>query len=321
MRIVIPIRETETEIAFRGWEYFIAEINSFSGNEKFLKLLDSVESSYIKNIIFNVKEKKDVFKNKIYKEHFEQRENELFEDYFFIIDIETTYKETDPFWLYDAIADTLLSKLSLILNLTYEFALDFLNGFVFNSEDLKLGETTIVHCHMDYAYEHSRKINWPKLSSIELSKTIDWFINNDISLELKSKNSAGRAINSFSHLFGDLSEKDSSFLFWSVLGIESILARGTKDISHQIKQKTNLLLGEPNEFKKKISKLYEYRSRLIHGDYNFPPKYGYDFDHSSNFEDEYWDYLAFSNSILIALIRKMINENKVEFEFEYKYCN
>lgn len=317
MRIVIPIRETETEMTFRGWDYFIAEIKTFSGNEKLMKLLDSQETKYIKNIEFDVKEKEVVFKNKIYKENFEQKNKRIYESYFFIIDIETTYKETDPFGLYDIMADTFLSKLSLILNLTYEFALDFLNGFVFNSEDLKLGETTIVFCHMDFAYEHSRKIKWPNLQSIELNKTIDWFTNNGISLELKSTNSAGRAINAFSHLFGDLSEKDSSFLFWSVLGIESILARGTKDISHQIKQKANLLLGEPNEFKKKITKLYEYRSRLIHGDFNFPPKYSSDFD---NFEEEYWDYLAFSNSILIALIRKLINENKVEFEFEYKYC-
>lgn len=316
MKIVIPIRASDTELNFRGWDIFIKEINKFSDNEKVLKLFDNEKKYRFKSIKFNVNTKKHVFKNKLYNQYFEEKKNIAFHNHFLLIDIETFHKNTYSFDLYRLMISTFLNKLSLILNLTYEFALDFLNGFVFNDDDIKIGETDIVFCHLDFAYEHSRKVNWPNLTSTQLNKTIDWLITNDIDLELKSKTSAGRAIHAFSHLFSNLSENDSSFLFWSVLGIESILAKGTKDIAYQIKQKAILLLGEPKEFKKKISKLYEYRSRLIHGDFNFPPKYSNDFD---NFEVEYWDFLAFSNSILLALLRKMIDENKSTFEFEYIY--
>ncbi|HYK77932.1 MAG TPA: hypothetical protein VEV16_13220, partial [Daejeonella sp.] len=126
-----------------------------------------------------------------------------------------------------------------------------------------------------------------------------------------------RALNAFSQMFGKNTDPNSSFLFWSILGIEALLAEGNNNILNQIKSKCILLFGEPKEFKKKINHLYDYRSRFVHGDINIPPKF---FFIDEKFELEYWEYLNFSISILIALIRKLIRDDKTEFNFEYIYC-
>lgn len=68
-----------------------------------------------------------------------------------------------------------------------------------------------------------------------------------------------RAINAFSYLFSNINEKDSSNLFWIMLGIEALLAEDAHNIINQIKTKTSLILGEPTEYKKKLDKLYNYR--------------------------------------------------------------
>ena len=65
----------------------------------------------------------------------------------------------------------------------------------------------------------------------------------------------------------------------------------------------------------KLGKLYDYRSRLIHGDIDIFPKFYTDYE---SFDIEYGDYSDFAVSILIALIRELIEKQKSEFEFELK---
>lgn len=73
--------------------------------------------------------------------------------------------------------------------------------------------------------------------------------------------------------------------------------------------------SKPTEYTKKLNELYDYRSRLIHGDTNIYPSFYFDYQ---GFRKEYNDYLAFGTSILIALIRELIYKQKTEFEFELK---
>lgn len=176
--------------------------------------------------------------------------------------------------------------------------------------------TEIIISDLENAYMHSRKIKWPELKSVSIQETIDSFDFNESSMEGISKNDYQRAVNTFSHIFSDLFEKSTDILFWNMVGIEALLAKGNKDIQLQIKEKSALVVGEPTEFKKKLGKLYEYRSKFVHGELNIPAKFSSDED---LFEDEYWDYTSFSTSILLALLRELITKKKTEFIFEYRY--
>jgi hypothetical protein len=103
-----------------------------------------------------------------------------------------------------------------------------------------------------------------------------------------------------------------------MLGLETLYARGNQNISEQIRTKVMLVFGEPAEFKKKLGKLYEYRSRLVHGDTDIPAKFSRDFQ---KFSPEYWNYLGFGSSILIASLRTLIHWDILAFQFDLKWAD
>lgn len=323
MRIILPIRPTETEIEFDDYIIFKKEILELKCKDELLQLLN-FEQKKILSVDFEIENKETILKTQQYKNLFGNK-NPLryLENDFLIINLSTIYKEDFledevSMSIYEFVVESFISGLSLLINISYELSLDFLNGHILNDKNEYLGKTNMVFSHLDFAYEKSYKLKWPLLKGIKLEETINWFIKHNIVLDKSSNCKASRAINAFSQMFGKNDDPSSSFLFWSLLGIEALLAEGNSEVTNQIKTKCILLFGEPTEFKKKINQLYNYRSRFVHGDIDFPPKFYYN---DEEFENEYWDYLFFSISILIALIRKLIKEDKTEFRFEYKYSH
>jgi hypothetical protein len=318
MKITIPIRGPEYLSLEREYEHFLKDSEEFGNNNDLVKLIDNEpEYSNIKILKFSIikscefKEKTDDRITQIRAKHSNFRTKYISE--FLVIDAElkTDYAEK----AYSSIfTNHLIQKLSLLIHISYATKVDFLEGVIYDKKEYLAG-TKLLLSTIDFAYEHSDKMNWPRLNSIDIAKSVQWFSNNELHLDGNSKNKLQRSINAFSYSFSNLQEKDTSQLFWNMLGIESLLANGTNNISNQIRVKSSLILGEPKEYKKKLGKLYNYRSRFVHGDFDFPAKFSADFE---VFEDEYWDYLSFSTSILLALIRKLIEKGKNEFDFEYK---
>ena len=315
--IVVPIRSTETDIVFTDYEVFKTDLTAYKETQKLIRLIN-LEPFIIEDINFEFLELKDIIENKIYYQcltHIGQREFK--NDY-----LRITIKVNRNIQVFDyniEVSRLVIRKLGLLINLSYEMSFDFMKGILIDpKENLFIGSTDIWHSHFDFAYTHTNKMNWPYLKGISISTTINWLLENDIPLNGISNSEASRAVNALSHLFSDLTEKDSSFLFWSMLGIEALLAEGNENISSQIHQKSILVLGEPKEYKRKLKQLYNYRSRLVHGETNFPAKYT---DDGDLFDTEYWDYLAFSVSILLSLIRKLIVGNKTKFDFQLVYVS
>ncbi|QOY36478.1 hypothetical protein AWH56_001945 [Anaerobacillus isosaccharinicus] len=86
-------------------------------------------------------------------------------------------------------------------------------------------------------------------------------------------NSTGRALSSFSFLLG----KDyTNILFRSVMGIEALYAKGTSSLQEQVREKSQLILGKQEAFKKVYTNMYNFRSRYIHGDLDFPTDHSLD---------------------------------------------
>lgn len=318
MRITIPIRGPEYEKLEREYEHFIKDLSNYGNNPELIKLIDNEEKyRNIQTLTFTIiksselQEKTDDRISAIKSKH-PNFHTKYIDDFLVLnLTLKTKYLEK---WGFHIFVNNLIQKLSLLVNLSYATKVDFLEGVIYDNDEY-VATTELLISTIDYAYQHADDMNWPRLKSVDFNKTVNWFVTNNIHLDGNSKNKLHRAINAFSYLFSNLKEKDTSQLFWNMLGIEALLAEGTNSISSQIRVKSSLVLGEPLEYKKKLTKLYDYRSRFIHGDFNFPAKFSADFE---IFEDEYWDYLTFSSSILLALIRKLIEKSENEYKFEYK---
>lgn len=321
MKIYIPVRGPEIEEIYPEYIRFLNNFNKISDTSLLQKQIDNYEPQYqqIKKITFAViyssrfKKKEDKrIKELSKKHHFFQVE--YVEDYLLIdITFINELREADEY--SNIILNFILSRFALLLNLTYATKIDLLPGAIYSNDNKFLGKTEIILSSLDFAYEEQLKTRWPKTYGLDLTQTLEWYSSNNLHTDFNSRNKLHRAINSFSYQFSRMLEKDTSILFWTMLGIEALLAEGNTNIINQIKVKTSLILGEPTEFKKRLDKLYNYRSRFVHGDIDFPAKFSSDYD---NFESEYYNYLSFATSILLSLIRTLIIQNKSEFNFEYR---
>lgn len=320
MIVYIPLRGPEIREIYSEYYRFISDFSNLKNTKELRRLLDDEEGHASTNEIeFEI----------IYSSKFKDKENETiktiareysffktdyYEEFLRIkISFVNNYEEDEDFTR--VFLNYMIPKLSFILNLTYATKIDFLYGVAFSKDNVFWHKTELILSSLDYAYEHSIKVGWPKIFGLDLQQAISWYNLNDLNTEGNSQNKLHRAINAFSYQFSHLSEKNTATLFWTMLGIETLLADGNSNIISQIKLKSSIILGQPKEYKKKLDKLYNYRSRFVHGDIDFPAKFSSDF---KNFELEYWDYLYFATSILIALIRTLIASNKTEFKFEYK---
>ena len=104
-----------------------------------------------------------------------------------------------------------------------------------------------------------------------------------------------------------------------MVGIEALYTKGKEGISKQIKEKGQIYLGEITEFKKRLSKMYEFRSAFIHGSKNFPSYFHIHdaIETYEKFNDEFFEILLTAESMLIATIQKMAQENRGDLEFKY----
>lgn len=331
MKITIPIRGSEFEEDFVAYELFLEEIITLSKNEKLISLIDneniSSENEYsrIEKLEFEIKKgnrhdnSEPKFATELNKTH-HFFHTEWTNEYLIIklnINTENTndLDNLDDLEYLEYLVNEYLTRLNFLINLSYATNVDFLYGVIYSNSNKYIGKTNIIVSTNMYAYEHSRKINWPKIDSVRLIETISWFYKFKIHPNNRSENNLHRAINAFSNLYGGLKKERSADLFWVMLGIESLLVEGNQNITSQFKDKSIIILGKPNEYKRKLTKLYEYRSKLIHGSFNIYPKY---YSNYHDFDDEYSEYLDFAVSILIALMRKLIKKQKSQFEFELK---
>ncbi len=168
-------------------------------------------------------------------------------------------------------------------------------------------------------FNYSKEKKWPKFENLGIRKTWKWYldIHSSNGLDEISSSNITRAFNAFSYLYEKSEEINK--LFWAMVGIEAIYVKGKEGISQQIKEKAQLYLGEIEEFKKRLSKMYEFRSAFIHGSKNFPSFFHFQdaLDSYEIFSSEMFEVLLTAESLLIASIQKIAMEGRQNLEFEY----
>jgi len=104
-------------------------------------------------------------------------------------------------------------------------------------------------------------------------------------------------------------------LVWSMIGLEALYEKGNADITSQLVEKTQALFGPQADFKKDVRRMYDYRSRLVHGDLDFP---GHFFEYlDEGFSEESGRYAAIASAILVATLQEMCLRGIYSLEFKY----
>lgn len=159
---------------------------------------------------------------------------------------------------------------------------------------------------------------WPKINIININKSWNWLKQRKGFIKGMSTNSIERALSALTYIYDCYSYED---LFYSMIGIEAIYVRSKEGILQQIKEKSKAIFGEPKDYMKRLKHMYNVRSRFIHGELNFPPRYCPDSDTQEfvQFADkEYFDALNMAQALLIASIQQFVLMDTEEIEFELK---
>ncbi|MCW3082792.1 MAG: hypothetical protein JWP12_158 [Bacteroidetes bacterium] len=167
---------------------------------------------------------------------------------------------------------------------------------------------------------YSLEKKWPVFEQLNIHKTWSWYLTKAFpkGIDEISSTNLSRAINAFTYLYQEnISEQER--LFWTMVGIESLYVGGKEAIGEQVRKKAQIFLGEIKEFKKRLTKMYDYRSAFVHGSKDFP---GYFHIHDGldtfdKFIEDSEDPVQVAKSLLLATLQKMAKYELDDLEFEY----
>ncbi len=319
--IYVPLMNGEEYTAYiDNIDNAINELLQLSGkieikfNDAFISLL------YIKKLNKRNKEIKVNFDNTDKKVHTTYLK---FSTEISVLNKKAFEEKKDHYISFEYFVKSYVKHLIIYLNLAKPGAFDTREGLVKTSEsstpnEVKISEFPMLVNSFPYAIEIANKSKWPPIKNLPITETLNWLDKHWQAFEIISVNKIQRALNAYSYLFHDnLQDNSPNDLFHSLIGVEAIFVKGNSNIQDQVNQKSQILLGKRNEFKKIFSELYDYRSRYIHGQLNFINKYFVDdrsiaIDQMLNTSEK----SAFAEAILISAIQKHIEMDCTEFEYE-----
>lgn len=226
---------------------------------------------------------------------------------------------------------TTLHNLYLALNISYAGFVKFENILVEENGKktklVKLNETQ--GAVLTFAALEAADNSWPKLSSLPIREVWNWLMQfNDI-WERMSRSQIGKVLICLKYL--SLNEKlrgeNASLdqVVWPTIAVEGLFLKGLpndRSKTRELRERIMSLLGAiPEKSKlseKDLNKLYDFRSRLLHGDQNIP-------NTDSVLNNEIYEEIKYfgrvydtSNtliSIILASLQFMVKKNWKELNF------
>ena len=216
----------------------------------------------------------------------------------------------------------LIYEIILIANICMIGSIDYCDSVIMldnNYCDSKLDRIDV--WSLQRAYELIMKYNWPVNNDLSFLDGWNWHEKHLLYFDGFSINKTSRAINALSRIFTfDQNADDfSNELLWAMIGIEALLTDGKGGIIEQVKEKLAILFNDSTpHIRKIINKMYNYRSRFVHGDIDFQG-FGYFFDAAERFikyTDEQMEAVDISIAILVSTLQYIIKNNWSGIKFE-----
>ncbi|MNO70970.1 hypothetical protein D3C76_618710 [compost metagenome] len=213
----------------------------------------------------------------------------------------------------------------------YAFALNLCgdNYICLNEGIIKFSDSNYVYrtnkLNPDFIVEaisEAEQMKWPKLRSIKIDQVIKWLNNQQGFLDGFGGGKIGRALNSIVNISFQRDTYSPESLFWAMVGLESIYTSGKSGLLEQVRDKSQILLGKQESFKKALNKMYDFRSRFVHGDLDFAtPNYMYDSDELFKFHSDVSEALQIAVAVLICTIQELIVQDWEGVSFNYSVTN
>ncbi len=162
--------------------------------------------------------------------------------------------------------------LSLVANLARPGSIELFEGHVLVEEHTIHSTKRFSSWRFREAAHFAEKLGWPKLDDLSVPDVWQWSEHVEGLSANYSTGPVGRALNALTQLTSRGSSQPFS-LFWALMGLEALYVRGSGGVMEQLREKIYTLLGTPEVHKKKFTRMYDLRSRVIHGQLDFSSAY------------------------------------------------
>lgn len=172
----------------------------------------------------------------------------------------------------------------------------------------------------DEARKRTIELKWPKIQNLNVADVYQWLTNVPGFHDRRGIGPIGRAIAALSYLIKTSSKSQELSLVWALLGLEALYGRGNVGLKAQLLEKSEALLGPRQENKKVFSWMYDFRSRLLHGDMDLLYQHNH-YDADPIYEtlwDEFYECEAVATAMLIATLQDLCKRRSYSLEFGYR---
>lgn len=174
------------------------------------------------------------------------------------------------------------------------------------------------------SFENVRKrtaeLKWPKIQTLNVRDVYQWLTNVPGFSNRRGVDSVGRAVAALSYLIKTSAKDENELsLVWALLGLEALYGRGNVGLKSQLLEKSETLLGRRQENRKVFGWMYDFRSRLLHGDMDLLYQHNtYDADPEyEKIRSELYECETLAAAILISTLQNLCQRGSYSLEFTY----
>lgn len=211
----------------------------------------------------------------------------------------------------------LLYTIGLIANIASPGSLNLSNSKIMIGKKSFMQHDGFLCFFEELIAEHEERHTWPELKILKFKSVWEWAHKIPSFEKGTSSGPLGRALGALTYMTGESAREESSHIFWILLGLEALYCRGDKGNAGQIQEKSQLLFGEYSKARKMINSFYQRRSRLIHGDIDFPHNYARDYEYHFDYEISLYSEENSALALLIATLQYIASQNWKNLEFQY----
>lgn len=164
--------------------------------------------------------------------------------------------------------------------------------------------------------------SWPTLGRPDLIDVAQWFRSISAFSPPVATTRLQRAFAAFTYLVRHRElESEGEVLFRAMQGLEAFYCDGIGDLRKQLSDKTQLWLGLKEDPSNLVGKLYDLRSKYVHGSATMP--YAISIEdpeqHAPSAMKQFYGGVNFSTRLLLATLQKCVREDTRDIQWEFNY--
>jgi hypothetical protein len=198
-----------------------------------------------------------------------------------------------------------LKRLFLAMNVAAPGAAQLVEVLAYSDDDDEPERSGLQYPDV-FEFARTRAIanGWPDVTVLPLQQVWRWMQANEGFVDGYGSDAVGRALGALSHL---LSAPDSPIImFWAMVGVESLFTTGETGLLHQVRERSQLVLGRSKRAAALLSRMYKNRSKFVHGKVAFNAAYGHQDFYAAKEQREMREASEVAAAVLLATVQHLI---------------